>query len=142
MQMTQSGVGILQHAFGGDKELDAVWCHSSRAIWSHPSVHIIKARSSHTSLITHTKDSSEASNLAPSSGLYSTMCYYIEYGEKYSKCSYPSTHVILKKRYDKCQKAKDSGYNCDDAKPAKGLNDEPIQLATSRKIGECPRCLS
>jgi hypothetical protein len=35
---------------------------------------------------------------------------YIEYGEKYSECSEPSKHVVLKKRYDKCQKARDAGY--------------------------------
>jgi hypothetical protein len=35
-----------------------------------------------------------------------TMCYYIQYGEKYSEC----LHIALKKRYDKCQKAHDTGY--------------------------------
>lgn len=70
------------------------------------------------------------------------MCHYIEYGEKYSECSQPSKHVVLKKRYDKCQKARDTGYTCADATPAKGLNDEPIQLGTSKKTGACPRCLS
>jgi len=34
------------------------------------------------------------------------MCTYIEYGEKYSLCQNESTHVIMKKRYDKCQKAR------------------------------------
>jgi hypothetical protein len=71
-----------------------------------------------------------------------TMCNNIEYGEKYSSCTHPSKHVIKKRRYDKCQKALDTGYTCDDATPAKGLNGEPIQIGTSKKTGACPSCLS
>ena len=70
------------------------------------------------------------------------MCTYIEYSEKYSGYLSESKHVIKKKRYDRCPEAKASGYPCDDAKPAKGLNGNVIQLATSTQTGACPRCLS
>jgi hypothetical protein len=79
---------------------------------------------------------------APSPDTNQTMCHYIEYGEKYSDCLQPSKHVVLKKKYHKCQKAKDTGYHCVDATPAKGLNGELIQLATSRRTGACQKCLS
>ena len=70
------------------------------------------------------------------------MCHYIEYSEKYNQCLADVKHVVKKIRYDKCQKAIDSGYACVDAMPAKGLNGELIQLQTSKRAGACPRCLS
>jgi hypothetical protein len=66
------------------------------------------------------------------------MCHYVEYTEKYTLCEAAPKHVITKTRYDRCDTARETGYTCVDATPAKGLNGKPIQLATSQKVRGMP----
>lgn len=73
------------------------------------------------------------------------MCNFIEYKVKYDRCTVDPKHVIPVRKYDTdgCKKYKETGYNCgDEATPAKGINGEVIQLASTTQPGACPQCLS
>lgn len=60
------------------------------------------------------------------------MCHYFEYKSKYNGFQQPTgfKHVITGRRYDKCDKAKSTGYTYDDATQAKGKNGHVIQVGS------------
>jgi hypothetical protein len=57
-------------------------------------------------------------------------------------CEADPKHVISRRQYDRCDEAKNNGFSCEDAQPAKGENGEDIMTGTSKRPGKCPSCLS
>ncbi|KAF2685727.1 hypothetical protein K458DRAFT_416936 [Lentithecium fluviatile CBS 122367] len=70
------------------------------------------------------------------------MCHYFESKTQFKDCEADPQHVISRRRYDKCDEAKRTGYTCVNAQPAKGENGEVIMTGTSKRPGKCPTCLS
>jgi hypothetical protein len=54
------------------------------------------------------------------------MCHYFEVKVKYDGCTANPKHVVSTKKWDLCNKAKETGYKCVDATPAKGTNGQVI----------------
>ena len=70
------------------------------------------------------------------------MCHHIDYIKKYDGCIAPLKHVVLKRRYNKCNIANTIKYLYKDSKLAKGQNDKEIQLRISKRNRSCLRYLS
>ncbi|KAF1994492.1 hypothetical protein P154DRAFT_527052 [Amniculicola lignicola CBS 123094] len=70
------------------------------------------------------------------------MCHYFEATIKYKECEKDPNHVVKTTRYNRCDEARETGFVCVNATPAKGKNGQVIQMGTSTQPGKCPACLS
>lgn len=70
------------------------------------------------------------------------MCHYFEVKLVYKGCMKGPKHMHFNKKYDRCEKSPVKDYLCVNATPAKGLNGEIIQMTSTRRPGECPKCYS
>ncbi|KAF2006460.1 hypothetical protein P154DRAFT_518060 [Amniculicola lignicola CBS 123094] len=66
------------------------------------------------------------------------MCTYVDNPYSFKECK--QHHTFANRSYDYCKNGSAAAGHCNDLKPAKGTNGQPILLGSTKREGKCPLC--